>query len=95
MLTNEGDIAECMNEYSASVFTAENYYLIKLSKTRILVFYTVHLRMLARSELKPRKSPGPDGIHPMILKKCAGSLAPSLRDVFNASLASGMLPHNW
>ena len=31
----------------------------------------------------------------MILKKCAGTLAPSLRDVFNVSLASGMLPHNW
>ena len=31
----------------------------------------------------------------MILKKCAGTLAPSLSDVFNVSLASGMLPHNW
>ena len=31
----------------------------------------------------------------MILKKCAGTLAPSLSDIFNASLASGMLPHNW
>lgn len=48
-------------------------HLIKLSKTRILVFYTV----------------------PMILKKCAGTLAPSLSDVFNASLTSRMLPHNW
>ena len=45
--------------------------------------------------MEPRKSPGPDSIHPMILKKCAGTLAPSLSDVFNASLASGMLPHNW
>lgn len=32
----------------------------------------------------------------MILKKCAGTLAPSLSDVFNASHASGVLPaHNW
>ena len=31
----------------------------------------------------------------MILRKCAGTLASSLSDVFNASLASGMLPHNW
>lgn len=29
-------------------------------------------------ELKPRKSPGPDGIHPMILTKCATTLSPSL-----------------
>ena len=48
VLTNEGGIAECMNKYFASVFKAENFHhLIKLSKTRILVFYTVHLRMLA------------------------------------------------
>ena len=25
VLTNKGDIAECMNEYFASVFTAENF----------------------------------------------------------------------
>ena len=33
-------------------------------------------------ELKPRKSSGPDSIHPMILKKCARTLVPSLSDVF-------------
>ena len=47
------------------------------------------------NELKQRKSHGPDSIHPMILKNCAGTLAPSLGDVFNAPLVSGMLPHNW
>jgi len=46
-------------------------------------------------ELKPRKSPGLDSIHLRILKKCAGTLASSLSDVFNVFLTSGMLPHNW
>ena len=52
VLTNERDIAEQTNECFASVFTAENFdnfpSPIKLSMTRILVLYTVHLRMLAR-----------------------------------------------
>jgi len=101
VLTNEGDIAECMNEYSASVFKAENFDNLPLFdqviKDKDLSLLHCSPKDVSKilSELKPRKSPGPDSIRPMILKKCAGSLAPSLRDVFNASLVSGMLPHNW
>lgn len=47
------------------------------------------------NQLKPRKSPGEDDIYPMILTKCAGTLVLSLSDVFNASIASGMLPRGW
>ena len=100
MLTNEGDIAECMDEYFASA--------LKL-KTLIIFHHVINypdkdLSLLhcspknvgkILSELNPRKSPGPDSIHPMILNKCAGTLAPSLSDVFNASLASGILLHYW
>ena len=101
MLTNEDDIAECMNDYFASVFTAENFdnfpSFDQVIKDKDLSLLHCSPKVVSKilSELKPRKSPGPDSIHPMILKKCAGTLAPSLSDVFNASLASGMLPHNW
>ena len=101
VLTNEGDIAECMNEYFASVFTAENFDSFpsfdQVIKDKDLCFIHCSPKDVSKilSELKPRKSPGPDSIQPMILKKCTGTLASSLSDVFNASLASGMLPHNW
>ena len=52
VLTNEDDIAECMNEYLLPFLQPKTliifHHLIKLLKTRILVFYTVHLRLLAR-----------------------------------------------
>lgn len=101
VLTNDGGIAECMNEYSASVFTAENLVnfpsfdqVIKGKDLSLLHCSPEDVSKIV-SELKPRKSPGPDSIHPMILKKYVCTLAPSLSDVFNTSYASGMLPQNW
>ena len=90
VLTNEGDIAECMNEYFASVFTAENFDNFP-SFDQVIKDKDLSLHCSPKdvskilSELKPRKSPGPDSIHPMILTKCAEALASSLSDVFNVS----------
>ena len=82
--------------FFASVFTAENFLnfpsfdqVIKDKNLSLLHCSPKDVSKIL-SELKPRKSPGPDCIHPMILKKCAETLAPSLSDVFNVSLASGM-----
>ena len=101
VLTNKGGIAECMNEYFSSVFTAENFdnfpsfdQVIKDKDFSLLHCSPKDVSKIL-NELKQRKSHGPDSIHPMILKNCVGTLAPSLGDVFNAPLVSGMLPHNW
>ena len=101
MLNNEDDIAECMNEYFTSVFTAKTFLnfpsfdqVIKDKDLSLLHCSPKDVREIL-SELKPRKSPGLDSIHHMISKTCAETLAPSLSDVFNVSLASGMLPQNW
>ena len=101
VLTNESDISESMNEYFASVFTTENFdnfpSLDQVIKDKDLSLLHCSPKDVSKipSELKPHKSPGPDSIHHLILKKCTGTLAPSLSDVFNASLASRMLPQNW
>lgn len=98
--TNEGDIDESMNKYFASVFTAENlenfpsFDQVIKGKDLSLLHCSPNDVSKILSGLKPRKSPGPDSIHPMILKICAGTLASSLSDVFNVSFTSGMLPHN-
>lgn len=100
VLTNKDDIAESMNEYFSSVFTAENFVnfpsIDQVIKDKDLSLIHSSPKDVSKilNELKPCKSPAPDSIHPMILKKCDATLAPSLSDVFNASLASGMLPHN-
>ena len=46
------------------------------------------------SSTNPNKSPGPDGIHPLILKELAGTIAPALTRVFTVSLETGCLPLN-
>ena len=72
ILTNEGDIAESMNEYFASVFTNENLGNFPLFDQVIKNMDLSSLHCSPRdiskilNELKPRKSPGPDGIHSMI-----------------------------
>ena len=80
MLTNKDDIAECMNGYFASVFTAENFLNFPsfdqfiLDKDLTLLHCSAKNVSTILSELKPRKSIGPDSRHLMILKKCAGTL---------------------
>ena len=45
--------------------------------------------------LKTPSAPGPDGVHPIMLKECAPSLAKPLSIIFQKSLASGHLPKDW
>lgn len=90
-----------MNEHFASVFTTENLEsfpsfnrVIEDADLSFLQCSADDVRKIL-AELKPRKSPGPDGIHPMILRNCAENLASSLSGIFNTSFASGKMPHNW
>ena len=46
-------------------------------------------------KLQPGKSPGPDGIHPMLLKNCTDEIAKSLSVIFKWSYEQGELPGEW
>jgi hypothetical protein len=46
-------------------------------------------------KLKPDKAQGPDEIHPRILRECSKQLAPALFKIFQKSLDSGEIPHDW
>jgi len=46
-------------------------------------------------ELKTDKSPGPDGLHPMLLKSCADELCHPLSLIFQKSYDTGVLPDDW
>ena len=41
------------------------------------------------------KSPGPDGMHPLLLKSCAESIAQPLAMIFQKSYDSGQIPSDW
>ena len=45
--------------------------------------------------LNPNKSPGPDGIHPRVLRELSTELAIPLRDIFQLTLETGQLPTEW
>ena len=45
--------------------------------------------------LKPDKSPGPDGMHPKMLLECAQEIAVTLTLLFQESLKSGKIPERW
>jgi endonuclease/exonuclease/phosphatase family metal-dependent hydrolase len=47
------------------------------------------------ADLDIAKSPGPDGIHPRILKEARAQLARPLSKIFQMSLAEGKLPTEW
>ena len=46
-------------------------------------------------KLQDNKSPGPDGLHPMVLKQCASELADPLCVIFHQSYETGQLPQDW
>lgn len=45
--------------------------------------------------LKINKSPGPDGIHPRVVKEMREELLEPLRILFNSSLEEGIVPEDW
>ena len=49
----------------------------------------------ALNSLKINKSPGPDGLHPRILKELSSELSRPLTLLFNKTMFSGMIPSSW
>jgi len=53
-----------------------------LSQEQISVFFDEESVLCKLQQLKADKSPGPDGIHPILLKNCASALAAPLTAIF-------------
>jgi hypothetical protein len=45
--------------------------------------------------LDSSKSPGPDGLHPHLLKSCAKNVARPLMMIFQRSFQTGTIPQDW
>jgi len=97
----DGEKAEVLNDFFASVFTEEDLSNIptinNLHDTQLLegleITEEVVLKKLA--ELNPAKSAGPDNLHPRFLKELAHDLATPLTILFKKSIASSELPEGW
>ena len=56
---------------------------------------TTEMVLKKLKNLETSKSPGPDEIHPRILKEAATSIAPALAQLYNTSLKSHDVPDEW
>ncbi len=93
--------AGLLNKFFASVFTREDTTDVPdpdmKADGRILDDIQISEDDVADKlkNLNPSKSPGPDGIHPRVLKETANSIAKPLHIIFNKSLHEGKLPTAW
>ena len=98
---NDLEKACLLNEFLSSVFTKEDLkstptfdcgknvnVLTTISTTRDKMFKVLH-------SLNPSKSPGPDQIHPKILKELANELSYPLTLLFNKSMSEGKILTHW
>jgi len=92
--------AELLNQFFSSVYTVEDLVNIQ-TKAQADVQEVLSdidfssadiMKILSTGNLKAEKSPGPDNIHPSVLKECADVLASPLHLLFQKSLNEGFLP---
>ena len=100
LTTNNQEKADVLKSFFHSVFTNvtddplppfEDRTNEKLS--HLLV--TESQMVKALQSLKVDKSPGPDGLHPRVLKEVANEIAHPLTVLFNSSISHGKIPKAW
>jgi hypothetical protein len=95
------DKAEVLNNFFASVFTKEDISDVPDPEYKASGDFLNDISFSEEEVLKklvnlnPSKSPGPDGIHPRVLKEAAEIIAKPLEIIFNKSMKEGVLPSDW
>ena len=101
LTANDQEKANALNEQFTSVFTLENKETVpefegipvNTKLTSITVTEDTVLKRL--QNLRVDKAPGPDDVHPYILKYLSETLAKPLTILFNLSLTETSLPQIW
>jgi len=101
MINDDQQKADEFNKFFSSVFTLEDLQNVPSTKVSG-VKETLHQVEINEfevfnllSNLQTEKSPGPDNVHPMILKECANELARPLTILFQTSEREGCIPQEW
>ena len=99
---SDKEVADVLNEYFTSVYTHEPTgslpdfeYLVderNFVTDLIITEQVVHKKL---RNLKENKAPGPDNLHPLILKECCDVFAKPLYLLYRKSLDEGELPLDW
>jgi len=101
LVTNDVDKANVLSDFFASVFTQEpNTEFPDVASVTIehpMTQLDINKENVQKvlQNLRSTKSPGPDGIHPHVLKELSTTLSTPLALIFKSSLASGTVPMSW
>lgn len=93
--------AEVLNMCFSKIFTIENQEQMPQLRNKANVIPTTQVKFTTDNiqnklkALKAGKSPGPDGIHPRVLKELHAELAEPLHELMQTSLDTGKLPNDW
>lgn len=100
--TTENDIqkVKVLSDYFKSVYTNEDTSLLpNFDKKTVNTLSNVNISEVgitkALINLNVNKSPGPDGVHPKILKECAEQLSYPLKRLFERTMEEGRIPKSW
>lgn len=101
LVSDPAEIPEILANQFCSVFVTEDPGLapdIILPRTQHGLL-DVHFRpddiLVHLEAIKDHSSPGPDEIHPVLMKRCARALSPILAELFQRSMSQGTLPQEW
>ena len=97
---NDQEKANRFNSFFASVFNEhsdeQDQTLPPRTQNKIInINITKEIVEKALKALKTNKSPGPDGLHPRLLKEISASILPALTLIFQTSMQTGALPDDW
>ena len=101
LVSSDAGKAEVFNTYFSSVFVQEENvnkmpdFSPSVKETLSNIEFTEFDILKLLQNLNSSKSPGPDSIHPRILKECALQLAEPLYILFTKSLIEGRIPSPW
>ena len=92
--------AEVLNKFFKSVFTIEDNSTLpafpsRTSKSISSIMISEEKMLKVLLSLNKSKSPGPDTIHPRILKELAHEISYPLTILFNTTMKHGQIPKDW
>lgn len=95
--SNPLENASLFNNFFASQFTPPSNYSIEVNNSPLdsKCFFSISEVYKALTDIDPSKACGPDGIHGLVLKNCAGSLSYPLWLMFNYSIRTSVIPSDW
>jgi len=94
------ETANTLNTYFLTVFTRENpddtpRFAMRTEEICETIQITEEKIDKLLNDIKTSKSPGPDNIHPILLKECAEHLKIPITEICKISMKEGKVPYQW